>query len=107
MVDIAKYLRNRANPYVRGERTVDQYTVSSRKEASFILQEGGEFSEALPIVIGSTLSQKADQRLGNVMPFGRAFSSDVTQMVISKVARARVYVSIYFWAALDGLILST
>jgi hypothetical protein len=55
-------------------------------------------------VIGRTLSQEADRRLGHVLPFVKRFGTDFAQAVSSKVASARVYGPIYFRVALEGMI---
>ena len=102
VVDIAKYLRDKVNAYVKGEVTSEQFAAQCRKEVEFILKEGGdvEFVE----LIGKTLSQEADRRLGRVLPFVKRVSADVAHQVSSKVASARVYGPIYFRVALEGVL---
>jgi hypothetical protein len=101
IVDIAKYLRSRVDAYVRGEITEKQFTVSCRKEVDEILKEGDKDFVA---VIGRTLVQEADQRLGLVMPFVKGIGSGFARAVSSKVASARVYGPIYFRIALEGMV---
>ena len=104
VVDIAKYLRDRVNSVARGEITVDEFANSCREEATYILREGGEFSDAFLTVIGRTLLQEADGRIGYVLPFVKKASSDFGQLVTSKIASARVYAPIYFRVALEGMV---
>ncbi|KAL3796405.1 hypothetical protein HJC23_004202 [Cyclotella cryptica] len=102
VVNIAKYLRGRVNTFVRGEITLEQFSLSCRKEVDFILREGADVD--FVAVIGRTLLQEADQRLGHVLPFVKRVGSDFAQVVTSKVASARVYGPIYFRIALEGML---
>jgi len=107
IVDVALYLRARVNSYARGETTMEEFTLSCRKEANFILQGGGEPTAAFLRVIGKTLLEDADQHIGYVLPFVRKTFSDSSQKVKSSIANARVYAPIYFRAALEGLVLGS
>ena len=108
MVDNAFYLRERVRPYVRGEVSADTYTSSCRREAHFILQEGGrsggeESTAALLWIIGTTLLEEADPHAGGAMvpvSFVRKTLSKTTRRVRSTFSNAR---AIYFRAALEGL----
>jgi hypothetical protein len=102
VVDIAKYLRGQVNSFVRDEMTVQEFTVQCRKEAEFIFRDGGDAD--FVALIGRTMSQEADRRLGHVLPFVKRVGSDFAQVVSSKVASARVYGPIYFRVALEGMI---
>ncbi|KAL7486389.1 hypothetical protein ACHAW6_011979 [Cyclotella cf. meneghiniana] len=102
VVNIAKYLRGRVNTFVRGEITSEQFALSCQKEVNFILREGADLD--FVAVIGRTLLQEADQRLGHVLPFVKRAGSDFVQVVSYKVASARVYGPIYFRIALEGMV---
>mmetsp|Transcript_35581 Transcript_35581/g.74998 ORF Transcript_35581/g.74998 Transcript_35581/m.74998 type:complete len:680 (-) Transcript_35581:71-2110(-) len=105
VVDIAKYLREKVISFVRGECTMEDLTQSCRKEANFILQEGGEPTAAFLRLIGRTLMEEADQQTGHMLPFVRKTVSDSSLKVKSSIANARLYGPIYFRAALEGLVL--
>lgn len=102
VVDIAIYLRDKVNAFVKGEISSEQFAAQCRKEVEFIFKEGGdvEFIE----LIGKTLSQEADRRLGHVLPFVKRLSTDVAHKISAKVASARVYGPIYFRVALEGVL---
>ena len=102
IVDIAKYLRGRVSAFVRGEMSPEQFTDECRKEVNVIFQEGGDAD--FVALIGRTLSQEADRRLGHVLPFVKRVSSDFAHVVSSKVASAKVYGPIYFRVALEGMV---
>lgn len=113
MVDIAIYLQERARPYVCGEVSADEYASSCRREAHFVLQEGGrsggeESTAALLWIIGTTLLEEADQHAGGAMvpmSFVRKTLLETTRRVRSTFSNARIYAPIYFRAALEGLAL--
>ena len=102
VVDIAKHLRATVDAFVKSDMTSEQFTLQCQKEVEFIFREGGDVN--FVAVIGRTLSQEADQRLGHVLPFVKRVSTDFAQSVSSKVASARVYGPIYFRVALEGLV---
>ncbi|KAL7509267.1 hypothetical protein ACHAXN_006284 [Cyclotella atomus] len=102
VVDIAKYLRGKVNGFVRDEITLQEFTSQCRKEAEFILRDGGDSD--FVALIGRTMSQEADRRLGHMLPFVKRVSSDFAHVVSSKVASARVYGPIYFRVALEGMV---
>ncbi|KAL7465140.1 hypothetical protein ACHAXS_005467 [Conticribra weissflogii] len=101
VVDIAKFLRDRVSPFVRGDLTVNQFSALCRVEARKILHNGGE--HAFLTVIGKTLQQESERRLGRVIPFVKKASSDIAQLITSKVAGARVYAPVYLRVAIDGM----
>lgn len=87
---------------MRGEISSEQFTLQCRKEVELIFKEGGDTD--FVALIGRTLSQEADRRLGHVLPFVKRVSSDFAHAVSSKVASARVYGPIYFRIALEGML---
>mmetsp|Transcript_33302 Transcript_33302/g.69999 ORF Transcript_33302/g.69999 Transcript_33302/m.69999 type:complete len:559 (+) Transcript_33302:16-1692(+) len=103
-VDIAKFLRDRVDPYVRGEMSMEEFVLSCRKEANFILREGGEPTAAFLRVIGRTMMEEADQRIGHVLPFVRKKLSVSSQKFRSSMANIRVYAPIYFRTALERVV---
>ena len=102
IVDIAKYLRKKVDAFVKSDMTTDQFTLQCQKEVEFIFREGGDAN--FVALIGRTLSQEADRKLGHVLPFVKRVGTDIAQSVSSKVASARVYGPIYFRVALEGLV---
>ncbi len=104
MVDIAIYLQERARPYVCGEVSADEYASSCRREAHFVLQEGGrsggeESTAALLWIIGTTLLEEADQHAGGAMvpmSFVRKTLLETTRRVRSTFSNARIYAPISF-----------
>jgi len=101
VIDIAKYLRNRISPYVRGDLTRDQFSASCGLEARKITQNGRD--NAFLAVIGKTLQQESERRLGRVIPFVRKASSDIGQLITTKMAAARVYAPVYLRVAFEGM----
>ena len=103
VVDISLYLRDRVNSYVCGDETIEEFTISCRKEVELILKDGGE--PAFLRVIGKTLLEEAGT--GHVLPFVRKTVSNQRQKIKSSIANARVFAPVYFKAALSGLILGS
>lgn len=105
VVDIAKFLRNGLNAYVRGEYNMKQFSQHCETEVNKILRMGGEPTVAFLRVIGNTLSEEADRQIGLVVPFVRKAITNTNQKVKSIFANARVYAPVYFRATLESLVL--
>ena len=121
VVDIAKHLRKRTDPYVRGETTLEMFAHSCRREAVAIVSDDGDVGEGIEVqwsgaafleVIGRTLMDEADRHrtgckgaAGIISPFGfvRRATSDARRAASTASALARVYAPIYLSVALEGI----